>query len=77
MFAYFVEFKTFTITVPVCPELNFLLRLSLSNQSLKTCLQQTKSFKLRDTSSEILMESCQFTMKSNLTTVALECCAYV
>ena len=30
MFAYFVEFKAFAITVPVCP-LNIPLRLSFSN----------------------------------------------
>ena len=59
MFDYFVEFKTFTITVPVCP-LNwiFLYVFHFQTNLFKNSFQKTKSFKLRDTSSEIWMEIC-------------------
>ena len=77
MFAYFVEFKTFTITAPVCP-LNWIFLYVFHFQTInENSLQETKSFKLRDTSSEIWMEIFQFVIKSNLRTVVLEYCDYV
>jgi len=81
MFAHFVEFKTFTITVPVCP-LNWIFLYffhfqTFSNKSLIKTLSNKLEFQLKDTSSEIWMKTCQFTIKYNLTTVALEYCADV
>ena len=55
----------------------FSLCLSFSNKSLTKTLSNNQMFQTKRYFNEIWMGTCQFTIKSNLTTVAFECCTYM